>query len=44
MVDEGTIAMRHAVEISYLPKKLQEELADAMASKALPQLLHLYLL
>lgn len=34
MVDEGTIAMRPAVEISYLPQKLQEELADAMASEA----------
>lgn len=34
MVDESVIAMRPAVEISYLPKKLQEELADAMASEA----------
>lgn len=34
MVDEGAIAMRPAVEISYLPKKLKEELADAMASEA----------
>lgn len=34
MVDDGIIAMRPAVEISYLPKNLQEELADAMASEA----------
>ena len=28
MVDEGRIAMTPAVELSYLPKKLQEELLD----------------
>lgn len=28
IVDEGKIAMRPAVELSYLPKKLQEELLD----------------
>ena len=30
MVDEGRIAMRPAVELSYLPKEYQEQLADAM--------------
>lgn len=30
MVDEGKIALRPAVEISYLPKKFQEELLDNM--------------
>ena len=30
MVDEGKIAMRPAVEISYLPKKQQEQLLDTM--------------
>lgn len=30
MVDEGRIAMRPAVEVSYLPKEYQEQLADAM--------------
>lgn len=30
MVDEGRIAMRPAVEISYLPKESQEELFDTM--------------
>lgn len=30
MVDEGRIAMRPAVELSYLPKESQEELFDAM--------------
>lgn len=30
MVDEGKIAMRPAVEISYLPEKLQDKLADCI--------------
>lgn len=30
MVDEGRIAMRPAVEISYLPEKLQDKLADCI--------------
>lgn len=30
MVDEGKIAMRPAVELSYLPKEYQEQLFDAM--------------
>lgn len=30
MVDEGKIAMRPAVEISYLPEKLQNKLADCI--------------
>lgn len=30
LVDEGTIAMRPAVEISYLPKDLQDKLADCI--------------
>ena len=30
MVDEGRIAMRPAVEISYLPEKLQNKLADCI--------------
>lgn len=30
MVDEGRIAMRPAVELSYMPKEYQEQLADAM--------------
>ena len=30
MVDEGAIAMRPAVEISYLPEKLQDALADCI--------------
>ena len=34
MVDDGQIAMRPAVEISYLPQNLQEDLADAMAEEA----------
>ena len=34
MVDEGQIAMRPAVEISYLPKELQEELLENMEIEA----------
>ena len=34
MVDEGQIAMRPAVEISYLPKELQEELFENMEIEA----------
>ena len=34
MVDEGKIAMRPAVEISYFPKKLQEELLENMEMEA----------
>ena len=34
MVDEGKIAMRPAVEISYFPKELQEELLDNMEMEA----------
>ena len=34
MVDEGQIAMRPAVEISYLPKDLQEELLENMEIEA----------
>lgn len=34
MVDEGKVAMRPAVEISYFPKKLQEELVDCMEMEA----------
>ena len=34
LVDEGKIAMRPAVEISYLPKQLQEELQDAIEQEA----------
>lgn len=34
MVDEGEIAMRPAVEISYLPKELQEELLENMEIEA----------
>lgn len=30
MVDEGKIAMRPAIEISYLPEKLQDKLADCI--------------
>lgn len=30
MVDENKMALRHAVEISYLPKDLQQELYDSM--------------
>lgn len=33
MVDEGKMGMRPAVEISYLPKDMQEELADVMAAE-----------
>ena len=33
MVDEGQMGMRPAVEISYFPKELQEELADVMAAE-----------
>ncbi len=32
MVDDGKMGMRPAVEISYFPKELQEELADIMAA------------
>lgn len=34
MVDEGKIAMRPAVEISYFPKELQEELLENMEMEA----------
>ena len=34
MVDGGKIAMRPAVEISYFPKQLQEELLDSMEMEA----------
>ena len=34
LVDEGQIAMRPAVEISYLPKELQEELLENMEIEA----------
>ena len=34
MVDGGRIAMRPAVEISYFPKQLQEELLDSMEMEA----------
>ena len=34
MVDDGKIALRPAVEISYLPPKLQEELLDNMEMEA----------
>ena len=34
MVDGGKIAMRPAVEISYFPKELQEELFDSMEMEA----------
>jgi len=34
MVDEGAIAMRPAVEISYLPEKLQNALADCILKEA----------
>lgn len=34
MVDEGEIGLRPAVEISYLPKELQEELLDCMEMEA----------
>lgn len=30
LVDEGTIALRPAVELSYLPKEMQEELAEVI--------------
>lgn len=33
MVDDGKMGMRPAVEISYFPKELQEELADVMAAE-----------
>ena len=34
MVDEGRIAMRPAVEISYLPEDMQESLLDSMTQEA----------
>ena len=34
MVDEGRIAMRPAVEISYLPQDMQESLLDSMTQEA----------